>query len=62
MLTLFGILPAAMAWSERYGDSTLTKIEIVPGGKPVLLLVGGTAAAIIVNEVAETVSRLGPGA
>jgi tyrosine-specific transport protein len=61
VLTLFGMLPAAMAWSECYADTTLTKIEIVPGGRPVLLVVGGTAAVIILNEVAETVSRLGAG-
>lgn len=50
MLTLFGVLPAAMAWSERYGDTTLTKTQIVPGGRPLLLLVGGSAAVVIVKE------------
>lgn len=39
-----------MAWSERYGDTTLTKTQIVPGGRPLLLLVGGSAAVVIVKE------------
>ena len=31
VLVLFGIVPAAMAWSERYNESTLSRTQIVPG-------------------------------
>lgn len=34
--------------------STLTRIEVVPGGKPVLLLSGGAAALVIGNELLQT--------
>jgi tyrosine-specific transport protein len=86
VLTLFGILPCAMAWSARYGSgagdsgsgssSSSSKsggsessggsggalrgevVELVPGGKPVLVLLAGGAAAIILKESAEAVARL----
>jgi hypothetical protein len=51
ILPLFGIIPAAMVWSERYGDGTMSRVQIVPGGRPALLLVGGIAAGIIGREV-----------
>ena len=53
VLVLFGLIPVAMVWSERFArpPTTLTRIEIVPGGKPVLLAVGGSAAAIIAREL-----------
>jgi tyrosine-specific transport protein len=51
ILTLFGIIPAAMVWTERYGDSTVSHVQLVPGGRPALLLVGGIAAGIIGREV-----------
>eukprot|EP00898_Chlorokybus_atmophyticus_P007366 jgi/Chlat1/7630/Chrsp64S07164 len=56
VLVLFGIIPAAMAWSERYSTSgrLLPATEpLVPGGKPVLTLLLGGAAAIIVGELLE---------
>jgi hypothetical protein len=58
VLTLFGLLPCAMAWVARYRDGSssgsASKVELVPGGKPVLLLIAGAAAAVIGNEVVET--------
>jgi tyrosine-specific transport protein len=54
VMVLFGVLPAAMVWSERYQQSTLTQIRAVPGGRVVLLGVGGTAVAIIVNEAVKS--------
>jgi hypothetical protein len=50
VLSLFGVIPAAMVWSERYGGTTLSRLQIVPGGAPLLLLVAGTAAGIIGRE------------
>lgn len=60
VLTLFGVMPAAMAYSERYmgnagiGDDkskTLARAaELVPGGAPGLVALGGVAAAIIAIE------------
>jgi hypothetical protein len=38
----------------RYSSTTLTRYEVVGGGKPMLLATGGVAAAVIVNEVAHT--------
>jgi len=34
VLVLFGVLPAAMAYSERYGNTTLTRFQV---GAPSLL-------------------------
>lgn len=63
VLTLFGIMPAAMAWQARYGASTQqqqadTAAEhlpapepLLPGGAPVLLAVGGAAAAVVMYEL-----------
>ena len=28
VLVLFGLLPAAMAWSERYSETTLTRVQV----------------------------------
>lgn len=59
VLVLFGLFPVAMVWSERFSrpPTTLTRIEIVPGGRPMLLLVGGTAAAIIGRELLLTITQ-----
>lgn len=54
MLVLFGIIPVLMAWSERYGGSTLARSELVPGGRGVLAAVGCAAGAIILRELLQT--------
>jgi tyrosine-specific transport protein len=58
VLTLFGIQPAAMAWSARYGSNSSMQAQqqIVPGGKVVLLAVGGAATGVILNEVVQLLS------
>ena len=70
VLTLFGLLPCAMAWADRYGGrggdgsgggrggGRGAAVELVPGGKPVLLLMAGGAAAIIANEAVGSLSGL----
>lgn len=50
VLVLFGILPALMVYSERYGKTTLSAYQLVPGGRGVLVLVAAVAAAIIANQ------------
>ncbi len=55
VLVLFGILPALMVYSERYGGTTLSQYQLVPGGRVVLGLVGGAAVMVIVNEIVTTV-------
>jgi tyrosine-specific transport protein len=56
ILTLFGILPALMSWSQRYGDEADPAVSgIVPGGKASLAVMIGGAAAVIGLEVAERV-------
>lgn len=58
MLVLFGVLPAAMIWSEREMSTTLTQIRIVPGGRVVVIGTGALAAGIILNELLDTVKAL----
>ena len=59
VLVLFGVLPAAMVWRERFAlQSASTRIRAVPGGRPVLLAVGGFALAIIVHEMVTTAGQL----
>jgi len=54
ILTLFGILPAAMAWSQRYGpDAEPIVPPALPGGRLTLGAMVGLAAAVIGLEVAE---------
>ncbi|CAH8271630.1 unnamed protein product [Arabidopsis lyrata] len=60
VLVLFGILPAAMSWSDRYIVSTsrVTRLpQIVPGGKLTLSLVMGAAGYVILSEVVENFSK-----
>lgn len=53
VLVLFGVLPAAMSWSDRYLQSLESQKMpvLVPGGKLTLSLVGGGAALVILNEI-----------
>ncbi|KAL2636264.1 hypothetical protein R1flu_007743 [Riccia fluitans] len=60
VLVLFGIIPAAMAWSERYVDRSLpieSKVELVPGGRLTLAIIIGMAGTIITSEI---ISQLSP--
>jgi tyrosine-specific transport protein len=59
VLVLFGILPAAMAWSERYSGTCLPPATkpIVPGGRITLALFMGAAGYVITSEA---VSKLVP--
>lgn len=72
VLTLFGCMPPAMAWSNRYGgfescgsdecrsQSTETNgsSAVVPGGKPALLLCFSLAAGVVLTESAQRVGYL----
>lgn len=59
VLVLFGILPAAMAWSDRYSTSLeLPKVgPLVPGGKLTLSLVIGGASWVILSELINDLSH-----
>ncbi|KAH0937208.1 hypothetical protein HID58_004669 [Brassica napus] len=57
VLVLFGILPAAMSWSDRYVVSSSTATQLVPGGKVTLSLVMGAAGYVIVSEIIENFSK-----
>ncbi|GAX73302.1 hypothetical protein CEUSTIGMA_g756.t1 [Chlamydomonas eustigma] len=51
VMSLFGILPVALCWQQRYiGNTVAQSMELVPGGKPVLLFLGGAATAVIFNQ------------
>eukprot|EP01018_Ginkgo_biloba_P036955 Gb_03200 [translate_table: standard] len=55
VLVLFGILPAAMAWTERYTEACLPPPvpTIVPGGRITLSMVMGVAGFVITSELLE---------
>ncbi|THG18159.1 hypothetical protein TEA_018764 [Camellia sinensis var. sinensis] len=60
VLVLFGILPAAMAWSDRYSNSSESSSKLpllVPGGKLTLSLVIGGAGFVIFSELIENFAR-----
>ncbi|KAL3530121.1 hypothetical protein ACH5RR_009443 [Cinchona calisaya] len=59
VLVLFGILPAAMSWSDRYSESSNSpKLPLlVPGGKLTLSLVIGVAGFVILSEVLENLGH-----
>ena len=58
VLILFGLIPVAMAWSERYSGTTLSSQQVVPGGQPLLVAVAAGAAAVIGREVFLSASLL----
>ncbi|XP_049931686.1 uncharacterized protein LOC116246216 isoform X6 [Nymphaea colorata] len=53
VLVLFGVLPAAMSWSERYNRASSSPITspLVPGGRLTLSLIAGGAAWVILSEI-----------
>ncbi|XP_058008932.1 uncharacterized protein LOC110653316 isoform X2 [Hevea brasiliensis] len=55
VLVLFGIFPAAMAWSDRYSSSSpsIKLPQLLPGGRVTLSFVMGGAAYIILSEILE---------
>ena len=56
VLVLFGIVPATMAWGERYTEGrTLATSRLVPGGRAALLAIGGLASAVIARETLQLV-------
>ena len=60
VLVLFGLMPAAMVWTERYGGvlSPEAAVRIVPGGRTTLIAVGGISGAVIVQSALTTMLRL----
>lgn len=57
---LFGLLPVAMAWKQRYPKSgSSTSQPIVPGGKSVLMGVVAVTAAMIINKSSDQLGELG---
>ncbi|GAA0138269.1 hypothetical protein Leryth_004934 [Lithospermum erythrorhizon] len=59
VLVLFGVLPAAMSWADRYSDSTpsVKLQELVPGGKLTLSLVIGASGLVILTEAIQNFGR-----
>ncbi|XP_020275225.1 uncharacterized protein LOC109849764 [Asparagus officinalis] len=60
VLVLFGVLPAAMSWSERYSDASQSPElpPLVPGGKLTLSIVMGGALLVIFSELFENIPQL----
>ncbi|KAK3127945.1 hypothetical protein QOZ80_7AG0580490 [Eleusine coracana subsp. coracana] len=59
VLVLFGVLPAAMSWSERYSDELEAPVpSIVPGGKFTLAFVMGGALLVIFSEIIKDIMQL----
>ncbi|KAL5583007.1 hypothetical protein UlMin_015449 [Ulmus minor] len=59
VLVLFGILPGAMSWSDRYSNSSssMKLPELVPGGKITLSLLMGGAGYVVFSELLEKVGH-----
>ncbi|KAJ1292285.1 hypothetical protein BS78_02G380400 [Paspalum vaginatum] len=59
VLVLFGVLPAAMSWSERYSDKLEAPVPpIVPGGQFTLSVVMGGALLVIVSDIIKDIMQL----
>jgi tyrosine-specific transport protein len=59
ILVLFGIMPAAMAWVQRYAPGAEPEIEpALPGGRPVLFGMAVVAGAVVAGETWERMSGL----
>ena len=50
VMILFGLLPVAMVWKGRYRMGMESK-AIVPGGKPILVIVASVAGSILTYEI-----------
>ncbi|KAB1203630.1 Tyrosine-specific transport protein [Morella rubra] len=59
VLVLFGVLPAAMSWSERYSNSSpsVKLPQLVPGGRLTLSVIIGGAGCVIFSEILENFGR-----
>ena len=52
VLVLFGLVPVAMVWRERYvAGTTLSSIRVVPGGQFVLVAAGLAALGVIADQL-----------
>ncbi|KAK2431383.1 tyrosine-specific transport protein [Trifolium repens] len=60
VLLLFGVIPAAMSWSDRNSNSSSSvKLpELVPGGRITLLMVLGSSGYVILSELFENLQHL----
>ncbi|XP_061344695.1 uncharacterized protein LOC133290604 isoform X1 [Gastrolobium bilobum] len=60
VLVLFGVVPAAMSWSDRYSNSSPSaKLpDLVPGGRITLLLVLGGSGCVVLSELIENLQHL----
>ncbi|OWM73563.1 hypothetical protein CDL15_Pgr026662 [Punica granatum] len=61
VLVLFGILPAAMSWSDQYSSSSTSSSfrlpKLVPGGRTTLAVLIGGSGFVILSELLENFSR-----
>ncbi|XP_057802143.1 uncharacterized protein LOC131017399 isoform X3 [Salvia miltiorrhiza] len=57
VLVLFGVLPAAMSWSDRYSVGSSETPPLVPGGKLTLSLVMAGSGLVILTEILENFGR-----
>ena len=51
VLVLFGLVPVAMVWSERYSGTTISTERVAPGGRVTLILAGAAAVGVIANQL-----------
>ncbi|CAL0317552.1 unnamed protein product [Lupinus luteus] len=60
VLVLFGVIPAAMSWSDRYSKSSpsVNLPELVPGGRITLLMVLGGSGYVLLSELIENFQHL----
>ena len=50
--------PPIQAWSERYSGTSLTTLQVAPGGRPLLVGIAAVAATIIGRELVTSVAAL----
>ncbi|KAJ1463214.1 Tryptophan/tyrosine permease family-domain-containing protein [Pelagophyceae sp. CCMP2097] len=55
--TLFGIVPAATVWRQRYGDEAPAVEPLVPGGRATLAVMMAISSAVIIEGAADLVTR-----
>ncbi|KAE9606262.1 putative amino acid/polyamine transporter 2 [Lupinus albus] len=60
VLVLFGVIPAAMSWSDRYSKSSpsMNLPELVPGGRITLIMVLGGSGYVLLSELIENFQHL----
>ncbi|GAX73306.1 hypothetical protein CEUSTIGMA_g760.t1 [Chlamydomonas eustigma] len=65
VMFLFGVLPSILAWRQRYcskreeqSEESFSQVQLVPGGKVMLFMIGLIAATVICNQAVSHLSLI----